>query len=199
MGRMPWATYLWPGLPRLCREGTWWSLAVAVGFGCLVNLALMATLLWSELFTPLVRNLVCVAAAVIWGSSVMLSYGWDRRRPSPSQTGPAEDTFREALNHYLKGNWFESEQLVRGLLARNARDLDAGLMLATLLRHTGRFEEAERQLDRIERFDGCEKWELEVSAERESLTQARNSGALESAPQTAPGPADSPTEMADAA
>lgn len=193
MGRMPWATYLWPGLPRLCTDGTWSSLVVAVGFGCLVNLALMATLLWSELLTPWVRNLVCVAAALMSAGSVLLSYGRDRRRPS--RPGKAEETFREALDHYLKGNWFESEQLLRGLLARSARDLDARLMLATLLRHTGRLDEAERELDRIERFDGCEKWELELAAERESLTQARNGRAPESGPETA----DAPAELADAA
>jgi thioredoxin-like negative regulator of GroEL len=80
----------------------------------------------------------------------------------------------------LKGNWVESEHLICRVLRRAPRDLDAGLMLATLLRHTGRLEEAQRQLDRIVRFEGAHKWALEIRREREFLDEARKARASES-------------------
>jgi hypothetical protein len=55
---------------------------------------------------------------------------------------------------------------------RNGRDLDARLMLATLMRHTGRSTEATQQLDAITRFDGAEKWAWEIHHERQSLNEA---------------------------
>jgi len=199
MGRMPWATYLWPGLPQIWRDGSWSGLAMAVGFAALVNLALMASLLWIELFSPGVRNSVWIAVAVIWCGSAVASYRWDSRYPTRRDTAPEEDAFSEAIHHYLKGDWFESEHVLRRLLGEDPRDLDAGLMLATLLRRTGRASEAERQLDRLERLDGSEKWELEISRERELLDEARGESVTEPVQMTGAAAADPPAEMADAA
>lgn len=172
MGRMPWATYLWPGLPQLWSHGTWSALALAVGFAVLVNLALAATVVWNELLTPGVRNSAWMAVAMIWGGSALFSHRRDRRHPAGHNPLSAEDRYPEALDHYLKGNWFEAEHVLAHVLRRNPRDLDAGLMLATLFRHTGRIEEAERQLERLERLEGSQKWEFEIGRERELLHEA---------------------------
>jgi hypothetical protein len=56
-------------------------------------------------------------------------------------------------------------------------------MLATLLRHTSRFDEATKQLNRLQRLEGCEKWALEIGREREWLRAARS--------ETAASPPDS--------
>ena len=57
--------------------------------------------------------------------------------------------FSEALDHYLKGDNYQAEQILEGLLRRNVRDLDARLMLATLLRRDRRFDEATEHLDML--------------------------------------------------
>lgn len=199
MERMPWATYLWPGLPQIRSEGCWSALALAIGFAALVNLAIVATLVWSELFTAGVRNSVWVATVAIWGGSAMISYLWDHRYRAASETVPAEDTFNAALEHYLKRNWFESEHLLRDLLRESPRDLDVGLMLATLLRRTGRAEEAEIELDRLGRLEGAEKWELEIDRERELLHRAEREGVSPLVEPADTALADPPTETADAA
>jgi hypothetical protein len=46
-------------------------------------------------------------------------------------------------------------------------------MLATLMRRTGRLDEAAGQLDTLSRFEGAEKWGLEIRQERERLTEAK--------------------------
>jgi len=199
MGRTPWPMYLWPGLPQIAREGSWAALAVAIGFAALVNLALMATLLWSELFTPEVRNLVWMAVLAIWGGSAAVCYRWDRRHAAQREAGPADDAFIEARDHYLKGNWFESEQVLRGLLGENPRDLDAGLMLAALLRRAGRPDEARLELDRLKRLDGFEKWEPEISRELELLHDASSESVPQSVQQADTAASEPPAPMADAA
>ena len=102
----------------------------------------------------------------------------------PTDTIP--NGFREAAEYYLKGNWFEAECALVELLRQNPRDPEAGLMLATLLRHTGRLEEATNHLDRLERFEGSRKWALEIRRERAKIaaTQAA-AGKAETAPEGA--------------
>lgn len=195
MGRMPWRTYLWPGLVQVCRLGSWSALGLSVGFAALVNLALASSLLWTELLTPGIRITVWGAVGIVWIASAIASYQWDRRQVALQEPVPTHDTFPIALDHYLKGNWFEAEQVLGGLLRANPRDADAGLMLATLLRHTGRRSEARELLDRLARYEGSAKWWLEIARERQLLAEAEGQTApatVEAAaeePSGAPGPA----------
>jgi len=58
----------------------------------------------------------------------------------------------------LKGDGYQAEQILEDLLRRNVRDLDARLLLATLLRRAGRVDDATRQLDTLACFEGADKW-----------------------------------------
>jgi thioredoxin-like negative regulator of GroEL len=111
-------------------------------------------------------------AGLVWAGSAVYSRFWDHGRTEPSDR--TADAYVEAREQYLKGNWFEAECLLSRILKRNPRDLEARLMLATLLRHTGRRDEAARQLDRLERFEGSGKWVLEISRERQQLQAAKS-------------------------
>jgi ATP/maltotriose-dependent transcriptional regulator MalT len=42
-------------------------------------------------------------------------------------------------------------------------------MLATLYRRTGRYDEAAKQLDRMDRLDEARKWRWEIAQERATL------------------------------
>jgi hypothetical protein len=180
MRKMSWTMYLWPGLPQLSGRGSWSALVVAVGAAALLNVALLATFVWTELLTPELRILYWLFLAAAWGFSAGLS-GWLRRREqSRTQAGVKGDIFGEALDHYLRGNWFEAERALSRLLRRNRRDVEARLMLATLLRHTRRWDEAARQLDVLVRLEDAGKWELEIRREAELLAAAR-SGAVREA------------------
>jgi hypothetical protein len=172
---------------------------LAVGFAALLNLALASTLLWSELFTPAIRNIVWVAVGVVWAASAILSSRWDRRQSRLQDPSPAEDLFPVALDHYLKGNWFEAEQVLGGLLRANPRDVDAGLMLAALWRHTHRFDEARGQLERLVRYEGAAKWQLEIAREREWLEQVQTGSNGGSAGETSESPATPSGEVMEAA
>ncbi|HTU24280.1 MAG TPA: hypothetical protein VMF30_02710, partial [Pirellulales bacterium] len=154
------AAYLWPGLPQLWFEGAWSGLALALGFGVLLNGLLLASLVWVELITSAVRLVAWVALAVIWAGSGLFVAWSGGLRDSAAARQARDDLFRGALGEYLKGAWFEAETLLGELLAEDSRDVDARLMLASLLRHTRRPLEARRQLDELCRLEKAEKWRL---------------------------------------
>ena len=89
----------------------------------------------------------------------------------PEERATAEDLFRRAQRQYLTGNWVGSEQLLAELIRIDSQDIDAKLLLATLLRRTGQLTEASDQLRRLEATDGTEKWRSEIDRERKLLDE----------------------------
>lgn len=172
MRRMPWATYLWPGLPEVWAHGSWSALALAASMGLLLNLALLGSYGWDDLFSPGFRTLLWVAVALGWGVSGFLAWLRDGREEVPHVPAPEADTFGEAQSHYLRGDWYRAERLLVALLQRDVRDVDARMMLASVYRHTGRHAESRHQLDQLDRYEGSRKWELEIARERALLEEA---------------------------
>jgi hypothetical protein len=170
MHRMAWAVYLWPGLPQISKRGSWAALLLAVAAAALLNLALLGSFVWPEMLASDLRIICWTSVAVAWSVSAGVSV-WSRFRTGRE----AEDTepFSRAIDDYLKGNWFESERLLTSLVRRDSHDLEARLMLATLLRHTKRYDEATRHLNTLARLEGAEKWELEIRREGKLITEGR--------------------------
>lgn len=173
MGRTPYLAYVWPGLPTILASGSWLGLAWAAGFAVLINLLMLASLWWPELLSPHLRTGLWLATAVFWAGATVVS-SRALRDVELSEGTVAGPTFRDATQRYLQADWFGAEQILLDLLSKNPRDVDSGLMLATLWRHTGRFEEASQQLDRLELLDGARKWMLEIHQERKRLAKVSN-------------------------
>jgi hypothetical protein len=172
MRRVPWALYLWPGLPQLCLYGSWAGLLLAVASAAILDLLLLGTFGWCELVAENIRSALWVIGGASWLAAIGLS-ALSCRRCARARTWSGNDVFGEAVNHYLKGDYFQAELLLERLLRANTRDLDARLMLVTLMRHMGRTAEATQQLDTLVRFDGAARWEVEIEQERELLAQAK--------------------------
>ncbi len=169
MRRMPRLVYLWPGLPQLWLSGLWWGLALAAGFAVLFDLLLVASYVWVELLSPRDLRLGWMAAGTVWGVSAILSAGF--RRTAPTTTS-AERLYREALNEYLQGSWFEAEAILGRLLRSSPRDVEGRLLLATLLRRTRRRDEALDQLDRLEGLRDAARWSREIADERQRIAES---------------------------
>ncbi len=172
MRRMPWAAHLWPGLPQLARDGNWAALAFAVAAAALLNAVLLGTWYWSDLFSPALRIICWVFLVVAWTISAGY-WAWTDRRRVAAAGKPGGKVFEEAQEDYLKGNWFEAERKLNLLMRRDAHDLEARLLLATLLRHTKRFDDATHQLNLLVRLDGAHRWALEIHREGELIMEAR--------------------------
>lgn len=168
-----WWMYAWPGLPLAWRRGDWWGLAVAVGFAVLLNAVVLATLGWSEVVSTSTARLVWAVVGTAWGAGVWFTWHIGRN-PSPSgEDGTGRDLFPAAISEYLQGNWFEAEAACQQLLSADDHDVDAHLLLATLLRHTGRFDEARRRLELVATLEGSGKWAWEIAAEWHRLGEAQ--------------------------
>jgi hypothetical protein len=173
MGRMPWAIYLWPGLPLVWKRGEWCALGVALASAVLVQFALLASLVWPGLLPAAIRSGLWLSIVAWWAAAAIMAWRRESRTATQDDPTDAEDSFSQAIKHYLRGNWFETECVLKNLLRRNPRDVEAGLMLATLYRHTGRTTEAVEQLDRLERIEEAARWALEIAMERRWATEDR--------------------------
>ena len=106
---------------------------------------------------------------MIWAGSGIFVAWTGGLRDSSAAVRTRDDLFRAALGEYLKGAWFEAESLLGQLVAQDNRDVDARLMLASLLRHTRRPLEARRQLDELDRLEKAARWQVEIERERQLL------------------------------
>ncbi len=171
MRRLRWLTLGWPGLPQLWFAGSLPGLAIAVGFAALLNLGVLSSRLWTELFSPQIQTLIWLAVGVFWAAAVATSARWIAGLSMSGPSGDDEGLFNLARSEYLKGNWFEAEVTLDRLLTRNVLDVESRLMLAMLLRHTRRDAEASQHLARLSRMDGTEQWQLEISREQARLAE----------------------------
>jgi hypothetical protein len=171
MRQLRWLTLLWPGWPQLWFAGAWSGLAIALGFAALLDLGLLASRMWTELFSPATRTAIWLMLAAIWTVSAAASWRWvgglqiGRFRPADNEL------FLQAREEYLKGNWFEAETALGRLLDRNVLDSEARLMRAALLARTARRKEATGELDRLTRMDGSEHWRMEIARLRSRLAE----------------------------
>ena len=164
---------LWPGSGGVWRQGRWSFLTIALLYGFVLCGVVATNYYWTELLTGIFR----------WGTYIMLGFVWlvlssqssrlekrcDHLRLPPS---PDKDTFPDAQQHYLQGNWFEAECCLNILLQKNPRDIEAMLMLATLYRHKERYDEAGNLLQELERLEDAEPWKFEIRSEKRKLIAA---------------------------
>lgn len=160
-----WATCLWPGVAQLWLQGAWGGLALAVAFALLFDAALVVTWIWSQWIPPGARDGLWVLVGVVWLVSAATQF-WRQTAGAKPPASPGDtDQYWQGLTAYLQGNWFAAETVFRRLWKDCPHDADAGLMLATLLRHTGRLDEARQTLYQLQRTADCGKWNNEIEHE----------------------------------
>ncbi|MEM9354211.1 MAG: hypothetical protein AAGA92_14480 [Planctomycetota bacterium] len=175
--RMHWSALLWPGFAQAWGRGSWAGLAVAVGFTWVGCVLLVATVVYSGWIDADARNLGAAALVVVWVLALAESRTQWRRAAmalvsEAAREDPAarcERLFGEAQRLYLAGDWDATEARLRDLLATDAKDIEGRLLLATLLRHRERTDEALVELDRLERLEAADAWRDEIARERSAL------------------------------
>ena len=91
------------------------------------------------------------------------------REAEEVKTDASATLFNQAQREYLKGHWEETEILLNRRLAKQPRDVEARLLLATMFRRSLRLEESLEQLDVMQRFDESARWLFEINRERELI------------------------------
>ena len=76
---MHWMAHIWPGFPHLWNRGSWAGLALAVGFTVLLNVLLVATLVWTGWMSHEARQIGFGVLVVIWALAWLESRAdWQR-------------------------------------------------------------------------------------------------------------------------
>lgn len=170
-------TYGWPGLARLWGAGEWRGLATAAAFTILFNAALLASLTdWGGIGAAGQATL-WIATAVFWLVSARNSHRWRQRLGQLPKQDDCDQRLVAAQLAYLRGHWPEAESMLRQLLEARSDDIEARLLLATLLRRMVRLQEARAELEDLSKRNGSERWALEFRREWELVQRPATAGA----------------------
>jgi hypothetical protein len=181
--------WLWPGLPQLWVGGQWGGFGLAVAAAAALQTLLLTGWVWNELSRPQWTAWGAAALTLFWVIGLAAGRRWSQRNhdETPATDG---DLFPTALTEYLQGNWFVAEENCRRLIQCRRSDVEARLLLVSLLRRTRRRDEARSELEVLAKFDGAARWQWEMAEERRRLERAEE-------PETAETPADEqPEEVA---
>ncbi len=170
-------TLVWPGLPWLWLRGSVAGLVLALAFAVVLDMAILATWIWSEfLELPLVVGL-WAATGLIWAIATVSAA---TAFPAPLHSGhdPAADAlFAAARDAYLARDWLAAETKLRSLLVLRPTDGEAQLLLGTLFRRAGRHREARAALDKLSRSDAGAPWRSVIARELDRIAAAEASPA----------------------
>lgn len=152
-------------------DGSWFGLVLACGAAALLNALILASTVWTEWLHGSLVTVGWAAVVAIWGTSWYVS----TRRQTAHDQQPAEASQADPLlavqRHYLQGDWYQAEALLKQVLADNQADIEARLMLATLKRHAERYDEALSDLQALQQLEAAEPWQHEINAERALLAK----------------------------
>lgn len=180
-----WAAYLWPGLPHLWVRGSLAGLTLALAFSVLLNVLVLATLVWPAWLESRLKFACAGTAVALWLAALWETRGELRRLAAERQkaddaepaetdrttTVPNDSLLREAQTSYLRGDWLTAERRLREAIRRDRDDFEARFWLVSVLRTAGRHRHAERLLRRVERLDAAAAWRHEIADERHRLAE----------------------------
>ncbi len=126
--------------------------------GWLVNLTLMGLV---------VTSLAHGAKGILFGESIAKS------ELAADRIEEAERSFRLAQECYLQGAYFEAEQYLLKNLAINDSDIESALLLATVLRRSGKFQDAQETLCQLQLKERAARWTSEILVEKEKVLRAK--------------------------
>jgi len=158
-------TLVWPGLPWLWLRGSLSGLVLALAFAVSIDIAILGTFIWPELFELRLTIGLWAAVAAIWLASTVSAVASFPPPISLPRRDEADALFAKARDAYLARDWVQAETRLRDLLRLAPTDGEAQLLHATLLRRTGRLPEARTALEKLARSDSGAPWRHEISAE----------------------------------
>ena len=175
-----WAMVLWPGLVFAWQAGNLRALCICLGFVFALQAAWIGTFIWPGLLTRWESRLLWWSlAASVAGSVLYQIYcaAWTTRAGS---TLCSDKVLQEAQSEYLRGNYFEAEELLTGYVSQGEWDVEAAMWLASIYRRTGRLEAASVVLQTIESLERGSLWADEIAQEYRKIKDSKRNKRTES-------------------
>ena len=165
---------MFPGYSGLVQYGHRLFLVVALSFAMLLNIFFVLNFYWTALITPNQRNVLLIALLGIWIILTAVASFWKRHLAS-IKPEDHDETFRQTICHYLRGDWFAAEAQVLPYIKKHPKDIEMLLLQATMYRHSERYEEALMVLDKLQLLQHSRQWYVEIETERSLIAVAMNS------------------------
>ena len=164
---------MFPGYSGMVQYGHRSFLAMALGFVLLVDAFLITNFYWTALITANQRNFLLVALFGTWIALTVAAAFWKHRLDAAMKPEQNDETFRQTICHYLRGDWFAAESQILPYLKKYPKDIEMLLLQATMYRHTERYEEALLVLDKLQLLQDSRYWFAEIITERSLITAAQ--------------------------
>ena len=168
---------MYPGYSGIVQYGHRSFLAMALGFALLVDAFLIANFYWTALITVSQRNILLVVLFGTWVALMVAAAYWKHCLDVAARPEQHDDTFRQTICHYLRGDWFAAESQILPYLKKYPKDTEMLLLQATMYRHTKRYEEAMLVLDKLQLLQNSRYWYAEIEMERSLLLSAQKTDA----------------------
>lgn len=176
-------------------RGSLAGLTLALAFSVLLNVLVLATLVWPAWLESRLKFACAGTAVALWLAALWETRGELRRLAAArlaaerlaserenadeadttatarTHTPPNDSLLSEAQTSYLRGDWLTAERRLREAIRRDRDDFEARFWLVSVLRTAGRHRHADRLLRRVERLDAAVAWRHEIADERRRLDQ----------------------------
>ena len=165
---------VFPGYSGIVQYGHRSFLVMALGFALLVDAFLIANFYWTALITASQRNILLAILFGMWTALMVAAAYWKHRLDAVAKPERHDETFRQTMCHYLRGDWFAAESQILPYLKRYPKDIEMLLLQATMYRHAKRYEEAKQVLDKLQLLQDSRYWYTEIENERSLLNLNAN-------------------------
>jgi hypothetical protein len=149
---------------------------LAIAFSILLNLAIISTFIWTQIFADSAFTAIAWPVILtIWAATAWIAFQnlpdvmSVKSKACQTVLDSSDALFLDARGEYLKGHWETARLLLLKQLSQTPRDIESRLLLATLYRHTRQFNDAYAQLETLEMFDESSTWESEIRREQKLL------------------------------
>ena len=158
-------TLIWPGLPWAWLRGSWAGLILATAFAICLNLCIITAWIWTSLINLEMTFGIWTATEIIWIVSTVSAMCTFPQPLISSRDEVTDQLFVDARDAYLAADWLQAETKLQTILTLSPTDGEAQLLFGTLLRRVGRFVEAKKSLEKLERSDSGKPWEHAIRHE----------------------------------
>ena len=158
-------TLIWPGLPWAWLRGSWAGLILAFAFAICLNLCIITAWIWTSFIDLEMTFGIWTATAIIWIVSTVSAMSTFPQPLISSRDEVTDQLFVDARDAYLAGDWLQAETKLQTILTLSPTDGEAQLLFGTLLRRVGRFVEAKKSLEKLERSDSGKPWQHAIRHE----------------------------------
>ncbi|MDO7681325.1 MAG: tetratricopeptide repeat protein [Pirellulales bacterium] len=158
-------TLIWPGLPWAWLRGSWAGLILATAFAICLNLCIISAWIWTSFIDLEMTFGIWTATAIIWIVSTVSAMSTFPQPLVSSRDEVTDTLFIDARDAYLAGDWLRAETKLQTILTLSPTDGEAQLLFGTLLRRVGRFVEAKKSLEKLERSDSGQPWQHAICHE----------------------------------